>query len=127
MFKPPHRFESGNTFGKGRPRGSRNKLDAFAYACVLAHVQHNLCDPPPEEYAHSNLWKALTLTLKESPRDYVARVISMLPKEWHFENTKVTELDDEELDRMILMLRERAREERAMIEVTEPKMISHAH
>jgi hypothetical protein len=120
------KFAPGNTHSTGRPRGARNKLDAYAYGCVLAHVQHSLGDPPPEEYAQTNLWKALTLTLRESPRDYVARVISMLPKGLHFETTKLTELDDEELDRMILMLRERAREERA-IEVSSPapKMIAH--
>jgi hypothetical protein len=123
------KFQNGNEYAKrgGRPRGSRNQLDAYAYACVLAHVQHKLSDPAPEEYAHSNLWKALTLTLRESPRDYVARVISMLPKELHFETTKLTELDDQELDRMIEMLRERAREERAIVEVSPPapKMIAH--
>ena len=35
------KFERNNPYGKlgGRPKGSRNKLDAFAYAVVVAHAQ----------------------------------------------------------------------------------------
>jgi hypothetical protein len=117
-------FAPGNTHSTGRPRGSRNKLDAFSYACVLAHVQHKLTDPAPAEYADTSLWKALSLTLLESPKDYVARVLSMLPKEMHFESTKLTDLSDEDLDSIILSLRSRVIEERA-IEVSSPKMITH--
>jgi hypothetical protein len=121
-------FETGNTLGRGRPRGSRNKLDAFAYACALAHVQHKRADPPPEEYSHTNLWRALEVALRESPRDYVTKIISMLPKQLSVETTQLTELQDDELDRMIDMLRKRAlaaHEERA-IEETRFKVIEHA-
>ena len=50
---------------------------------------------------------------------------SVLPKEFVFENA-VTELDDDELDRMIEMLRERAlatRQEQALELIPEPKAL----
>jgi len=126
------KFESGNHYAKvgGRPRGARNKLDAFAYACALAHVQHKRGDPPPEEYAQTNLWKALEITLRERPRDYVAKIISMLPKQVSVETTTVTDLADDELDNLIAMLRERAlaaREERRALDGAALKVIEHAH
>jgi hypothetical protein len=120
-------FKSGNRANPaGRPRGARNKLDSFAYACVLAHVQHKFSNPPPEEYAQTTLWKALTVAFMESPRDYLARIISMLPKELHVETSTVTELADEEIDQMIEALRARvlaAREEQAL----DVRLIEHAH
>ncbi len=109
------KFERGNSYSTGRPRGSHNKLDVFAYACALAHVQHKIGGPPPEEYSHTNLGRALEIALRESPRDYVTKIISMLPKQVSVETTMVTELADDELENLIAMLRERvlsAREER---------------
>jgi hypothetical protein len=45
---PKNLFQPGNTIGRmGRPKGIRNALDNFAYATVLAHVQHNLKEPAP--------------------------------------------------------------------------------
>lgn len=64
--------------GGGRPKDSRNKLDAYAYACALAHAQHKFGDPPPKEYELTSLWAALDFTLKDDPAGYVARIISML-------------------------------------------------
>lgn len=127
------RFQNGNSYGKlgGRPRGSRNALDAYAYAVALAHVQHNLRDPPPAEYADTNLWKALDITLRQNPRDYARQIISMLPKQVSFENVTARELADEELGRLIEAFRLREielREERALDAVVEMKLIpNEAH
>jgi hypothetical protein len=98
------KFERNNPYGKlgGRQKGSRNKLDAFAYAVVVAHAQlQQNGAPPPEEYANTNLWKALNVTLRESPRDYWRQVNAMLPKQVSVEHSTVTELSDEDLDQMI--------------------------
>jgi hypothetical protein len=97
------KFERNNPYGKlgGRPKGSRNKLDAFAYAVVVAHAQFQNGAPPPEEYASTNLWKALNVTLRESPRDYWRQINAMLPKQVSVEHSNVTELSDEDLDQMI--------------------------
>jgi hypothetical protein len=93
-------------------------------------VQHKRGDPPPEEYAQTNLWKALEIALRERPRDYVAKIISMLPKQMSVETTTVTELADDELDNLIAMLRERAlaaRDERRALDGPDVKVIEHAH
>jgi hypothetical protein len=90
-------------------KGARNKLDAYAYACALAHVQHKLGDPAPAEYAHTSLWAALDFTLKESPQDYTRQIISMLPKQVSFESS-LNSMEDEEIDNLLIQLRERALE-----------------
>ena len=97
----------------GRPKGARNKLDAYAYACALAHVQHKVGDPPPAEYAHTNLWAALDITLKESPQDYTRQIISMLPKQVSFESS-LHDMDDDEIDNLLTELRQRALEVKRM-------------
>jgi hypothetical protein len=100
-------------------RGVRNKLDSYAYSCVLAHVQHKIGEPAPEEFAKTHLWTSLDIARKESPRDYLARIISMLPKQVSFEHSTTKELSDEDLDQFIEQLKSRAleRQERPMIEL----------
>jgi hypothetical protein len=121
------KFERQNPYAKlgGQARrGVRNKFDTHVFACVLAHVQHSLGTPPPEEYAKSNLWKALDITLRQNPRDYVSRITSMLAKQVSFEN--VTDLA--ETDRLIDAIREElaAREER-LLEAPQMKVIEHVN
>jgi hypothetical protein len=63
----------------------------------------------------------------ERPAEYVRVMCSILPKELIFENSAVTELDDDELDHMITMLRERAlavRQEQALEMVPAPKLLN---
>jgi hypothetical protein len=126
---PTKFFEKGNTIGRmGRPKGVRNALDAYAYAVVLAHVQHNLKEPAPEEYGQTNLWRALEVTLRQNPGEYVRRITSMLPKEVSFEHNSARELDDAELDNLIQAMRQRvieAREERALEQATQIKLVEH--
>ncbi|HKF08911.1 MAG TPA: hypothetical protein VKB89_09340 [Xanthobacteraceae bacterium] len=53
--------------------------------------------------------QALLLTLfREAPRDLARFIASILPKELSIETSSVNELSDEELDRMIELLRARA-------------------
>src|SRR5437764_15010573 len=101
------KFERGNSYSTGRPRGSHNKLDVFAYACALAHVQHKIGDPLPEECSHTNLWWALEIALRESPRDYVTTILSMLPKHVSVETTMSTELANDEIKTLIAIVRGR--------------------
>jgi len=103
MFKPG---------APGRPKGARNKFDAFAYGCALAHAQHKIGDPAPAEYAHTSLWAALEVTLAENAEAYVARIISMLPKQVSFESS-LHSLEDDEIDNLIIQLKERALEAKA--------------
>ena len=80
---------------QGRPtKGHRNKLAQRVFDDILKHWN---------EPAGSDLCKgqaALELLYREKPGDYLKLTASVLPKEFVFEN-EVTELDDEELDRMI--------------------------
>jgi hypothetical protein len=96
------RFEKGHA---GRPRGSRTKLAQRVFDDILKHWN---------EPAGGDLCKgqaALELLYREEPGAYLRLTASVLPKEFMFQNA-VTELDDEELDKMIEMLRERALEAR---------------
>jgi hypothetical protein len=96
------RFEKGHS---GRPSGSRNKLAQRVFSDILKHW---------EEEAGGGLCKgqaALELLWREEPGAYLRLTASVLPKEFMFQNA-VTELDEEELDRMIEMLREKVLESR---------------
>jgi hypothetical protein len=101
------RFEKGHT---GRPLNSRNKLAQRVFDDIFRHWL---------EEAGNGLCKgqaALELLYRENPGGYLKLTASVLPKEWVFQNA-VSELDDEELDRMIGQLRERAlaaRQEQAL-------------
>ena len=126
---PKHLFQPGNTIGRnGRPKGVRNALDAFAYEVVLAHVGHNLKEPAPAEYAQTNLWKALDVTLRTNPGEYVRRITSMLPKEVSLQHTTARELSDEDLGNVIEGVRARlleAREQRALDQAAQIKLVEH--
>lgn len=112
-------FQPGNP---GRRRGSRNALDAFAYACALAHVQHNLKEPAPEEYAQTNFWKALDLALRTNPGEYLRRITSMLPKEVSLQHTTARGLSDEDLGRVIENIQTRLLEVK---EQQQMKLVEH--
>jgi hypothetical protein len=92
------RFEKGHT---GRPSGSRNKLAQRVFQDIFAHW----CEPTGGELCKGQA--ALELLYRERPGEYLRLTASVLPKEFVFENA-VSELDDDELDRMIEMLRARA-------------------
>ena len=96
------RFEKGHS---GRPSGSRNKLAQRVFDDVFRHW----CEPTGGELCKGQA--ALELLYREKPGEYLRLTASVLPKEFMFQNA-VTELDDEELDKMIEMLRERALEAR---------------
>ena len=92
--------------------GARFKLDAFTYNCALAHAQHRLGDAAPAEFEQTSLWAALDYTLKNDPEGYVTRIIAMLPKQISFESS-LHNMQDDEIDNLILQLKERAVEAKA--------------
>ena len=75
--------------------GSRNKLTSAFLADLVADW---------EEHGAA----AIRICRIEDPVAYCKLVASTLPRDLHIETTKVTDLDDAELNRMIEMLRERA-------------------
>ena len=113
QFKPGHNIKG------GRPKGSRNKLAQRVFDDIFRHWN---------EPAGGDLCKgqaALELLYREKPGEYLKLTASVLPKEVVFENA-VTELDDDELDRMIETLRERAlaaRQEQTLELKAQPKAL----
>jgi hypothetical protein len=111
------RFEKGHS---GRPKGSRNRLAQRVFDDIFQHWL---------EEAGNGLCKgqaALELLWREEPGAYLRLTASVLPKEFVFENA-VTELDDEELDRMIEALRTRALEARRESIELKPKALINGH
>jgi hypothetical protein len=105
------RFEKGNPHARngkgGRPKGSRNRLAVRVFDDILAHWTEPTA--PGSETCKGQ--QALEMLYRERPGEYLRLTASVLPREFIFENA-VTELDDDELDRMIEMLRERVLAER---------------
>jgi len=119
------RFESGNTIGKtgGRPRGSRNRLAKDVLDDLIA-VWNELLRPDSDIRRGP---AALRIMSKERPADFCKLFASVLPKEFWLEST-AQELSDEELDRMIEILRERvlvSREERTLDQIAQIKLVEH--
>jgi hypothetical protein len=113
QFKPGHNIKG------GRPRGSRNKLAQQVFDDIFRHWN----EPAGGELCKGQA--ALELLYRERPGEYLRLTASVLPKEFVFENA-VTELDDDELDRMIEMLRERAlaaRQEQTLELKAQPKAL----
>ena len=110
------KFEKGHT---GRPKNSRNKLAQRVFDDIFKHWN----EPAGGELCKGQA--ALELLYRENPGNYLKLTASVLPKEFVFENT-VSELDDEELDRMIEALRERAlavRQEQSIELKAQPKAL----
>ena len=101
----------------GRKPGSRNKLCRAVLEDLMA------------DWAEGGA-AAIKMMRIERPAEYVRVMCSILPKELIFENSAITELDDDELDHMISMLRERAlaaRQEQALEKAPEPKLLNGRH
>jgi len=115
------KFEKGNRANpNGRPRGVRNRLAGTVFADVLEFWNEAV-----KEGSTLTKGKAALLSMwRTRPHEFVRCVFAIMPREFIVENV-VTELADDELERMIQMLRERAlaHDERDLIEV---KLVSDA-
>src|SRR5262249_29816924 len=98
-------FQPGHT---GRPRGTRNKLTAQVFEDLLAHWTETV-EPGSALTKGQEALRALHL---QSPGEYLRLVASTLPKELVME-TAVGDLDDEQIDTLIMQLRQRALEARS--------------
>ena len=92
----------------GKPKGTRNRLTAQFYEDVCAHWAEI-----EETSGKRKGVIALELLFREKPNEYCRLVASVLPK--HFEwSAAELNLPDEELDDLILSLRRRMDEHRAV-------------
>lgn len=80
----PHAFQPGNTLGKGRPKGSRNKLgEDFLSALQQDFSEHGVA--------------AITKVREDRPHEYLKVVASIMPKELHVKTDALEEMTDDEL------------------------------
>jgi len=98
-------FQPGHT---GRPRGTRNKLAGRVFEDIFAHW----CEPVAPGSNVCKGQEALQSLYLKNPGEYTRLVASVLPKEFVFENA-VAELEDDQVDELILKLRQRVLEARA--------------
>jgi hypothetical protein len=93
------KFQLGHS---GRPKGARNKLAARVFEDILRHW----CEPAASGSKLCKGAEALEVLYKEKPGEYLRLTASVLPKEFVFENV-VSELDDEQIDELLMALRQR--------------------
>ena len=98
-------FQPGHT---GRPRGTRNRLAGRVFEDIFAHW----CEPVAPGSNMCKGQEALQSLYTRNPGEYTRLVASVLPKEFVFENA-VGELEDDQVDELILKLRQRVLEARA--------------
>jgi hypothetical protein len=86
------RFIAGNSGSGGRPKGARNKLsEAFAEALYNDFQANGV--------------EAIERMRAEEPAQYVRTIASLLPKEVKVESAPLAELSDDELGRLIDVVR----------------------
>ena len=91
----------------GRPKGARNRLAAQVFEDILRHW----CEPAAPSSKLCKGAEALETLYKEKPGEYLRLTASVLPREFIFENV-TSDLDDEQIDELLLALRQRMIEAR---------------
>jgi hypothetical protein len=86
----------------GRPKGARNRLAAQVFEDILRHW----CEPAAPGSKLCKGAEALEALYKEKPGEYLRLTASVLPREFIFE-TVTSDLDDEQIDELLLTLRQR--------------------
>jgi hypothetical protein len=96
LFAPGH---------SGRPKGARDtraRLTAQVFEDILAHWN----EPIEEGSDRRKGPEALEICFRENPGEYLRFVGARLPQEFIFESA-AAELDDEQIDELIMALRQR--------------------
>src|SRR5919108_3885794 len=106
------RFQPGGPAGPGRPKGARNKLGKrFLDDCLADWEEHGAA--------------AIRIMRIEDPIKYCLMMASILPREVDVTSTTITELPDDELDRIIGEMR--ARLASPPMKVIEAKPVEKVH
>jgi hypothetical protein len=85
-------FEKGRTKTGGRGKGTRNKLGSVFLEKLLQEF---------EEFGE----KAIRICRVERPHEFLKIVASILPKEFEITDSRLHEISDDELDRLIELAR----------------------
>ena len=86
----------------GRPKGARNRLAAQVFEDILRHW----CEPAASGSKLCKGAEALETLYKEKPGECLRLTASVLPREFIFHNV-TSDLDDEQIDELLLTLRQR--------------------
>jgi hypothetical protein len=120
-------MRNSGTFGPGdpragRPKGARTRLTAKVFEDLLTHWNEPAA---PGATMHKGL-EALTTLYREKPGEYLRLVASTLPREFVFDQV-TSDLTDEDVDQLILKLRERLADQRRspVPALAEPRIIDH--
>src|SRR6266540_3143477 len=105
MRKSKGQFQLGHS--GGRPKGARNRLAARVFEDILRHWT----EPAGEGSELCKGQEALETLYKEKPGEYLRLTASVLPKEFVFESV-TSELDDDQIDELLMALRQRMIEAR---------------
>jgi hypothetical protein len=96
MDEPPEKktgqFVVGNKASPGR-KGARNRLHADFVVALQAHFQERGA-------------AAIEIVYRESPRDYLKVIASVLPRELIVEDGRLESMSDEELENHLEQIRE---------------------
>jgi hypothetical protein len=112
------KFEVGNSYavGKGRPRGSKNKLAAQVFTDALAIWQRPVRDDsPPETKGQA----ALLYLSRYKPLEWVKATLSILPRDFAVEHV----LADYRQEEVELMIQELSKQ--IVAEQQSPPLIEH--
>ena len=97
-------------FSPGKPRGVRNRLAHRIFTDALEHW----CSPEiSNKDGRAKGAVALELLYKERPAEYCRLMASLLPRQLEWTAAELN-LPDEELDELIISLRRRMEEQRAV-------------
>jgi hypothetical protein len=99
-------LKRGGGGGTGRPKGSKNRLNwAFVTALAEDFEQHGI--------------ETIRICRVEKPNEYLKIVAGLMPREFTFEDNRLGELSDDELDAVIAYARQQ-------LAATERELISDA-
>jgi len=103
-------FELGNKFGKGR-RGAKNRLATR----VLEDLQDVWDEPCRPGCDITNGVAALRIMAKQHPAEFCKLYCNLVPKEYWVESTTLSDMNDEELDKVIARMRDEVQREQNVI------------
>jgi len=97
-------FQPGNQYGKGR-RGAKNKIATR----VLEDLKQVWDEPCREGSSITNGIAALRIMAKQHPSEFCKLYTNLVPREYWVESTTLSDMDEAELDKIIMQMRDEVR------------------
>jgi hypothetical protein len=122
MLKPQYKFESGNTFGKGRPKGARNKVAAKFFDTLLRVMDEPVLAEPGRDM--TKLEESMRSLYKTRPLEFLKMITSTLPTEIQFDSP-VHNMSDEELAAALEQVRQSLHSSVPLLEAPRDENTAH--